>query len=70
MKPIEWTTEAPPGGGEMTLEQREYINALRRRIEAQNALAESLVADIRALTAGIAALIEQKDTASHESSDR
>ena len=43
MKPIEWTTEAPPGGGEMTLEQREYINALRRRIEAQNALAESLV---------------------------
>ena len=70
MKPIEWTTEAPPGGAEMTLEQREYINALRRRIEAQNALAESLVVDIRALTAGIAALIEQKDTASHESSDR
>ena len=69
MKPIEWTTEAPPEGP-MTLEQREYIHELRRRIEAQNALAESLVADIRALSAGIAALIEQKDTASHEPSDR
>lgn len=69
MKPIQWTTEAPPEGGEMTLEQREYINELRRRIEVQNALAESLIADIRALSAGIAALIEQKDTDSHGSSD-
>lgn len=70
MKPIQWTTEAPPEGGEMTLEQREYINELRRRIEVQNALAESLIADIRALSAGIAALIEQKDTDPHEPSGR
>jgi hypothetical protein len=46
LRPATFSTEEPPVPVE-SLELREYIQALRRRIEVQNDLAESLAKEVR-----------------------
>lgn len=46
LRPATFSTQEPPVPVE-SLELREYINGLRRRIEVQNDLAESLAKELR-----------------------
>lgn len=48
MKPAEFTTDAPPVPVQ-NVELQEYIFALRRRIEVQNCLLESLAEQVHKL---------------------